>query len=154
DRLRKFARRNTALVGGVAATVAALVLGLVGTILFAVGEARQRGVAEQNARAALGEGRKAQFQAYRARLAAAAAALAAHDVDDAARQLDAAPEDLRDWEWRHLHSRLDDSSSVIPLPAERVGFLLPAPDRLRIGTLTGAGLRVTDLEGGEPRTLP
>jgi WD40 repeat protein len=40
--LRKFARRHTALVGGVAATVAALVLGLVGTILFAVGEARQR----------------------------------------------------------------------------------------------------------------
>ena len=29
-----------------------------------------------------------------------------------------------------------------------VGFLLPAPDRLRIGAITGAGLRVTDLEGG------
>jgi WD40 repeat protein/predicted Ser/Thr protein kinase len=41
-RLRKFARRHTALVGGVAATVAALALGLVGTILFAVGDARQR----------------------------------------------------------------------------------------------------------------
>ena len=66
--LRKFARRHTGLVGGVVATVAALVLGLVGTILFAVGEARQRGQAEQNAREAL-------FQAYRARLAAAAAAL-------------------------------------------------------------------------------
>ncbi len=73
--LRKFARRNKALVGGVAATGAALVLGLVGTILFAVGEARQRGQAEQNARAALGEKREAQFQAYRARLSAAAAAI-------------------------------------------------------------------------------
>ena len=73
---------------------------------------------------------------------------------DAARQLDAAPEDLRGWEWRHLHSRLDDSSAVIPLPAEGVGFLLGAPDRLRVGALTGAGLRVTDLEGGEHRTLP
>ena len=115
--LRKFARRHKALVGGVAATGLALVLGLVGTILFAIGEARQRGQAEQNARAAIDEKREAQFQAYRARLAAAAAALSAHDVADAARQLDAAPEDLRDWEWRHLHSRLDDSSSVIPLPA-------------------------------------
>ena len=150
--LRKFARRHKGLVGGVVATGVALVLGLVGTILFAVGEARQRGQAEQNAGGA--EKREALFQAYRARLAAAVAALSDHDVADAARQLDAAPEDLRGWEWRHLHSRLDDSSAVIPLPAGGVGFLLAAPDRLRVGVLTGAGLRLTDLEGGELRTLP
>src|SRR5262249_10756053 len=60
--LRKFARRHTGLVGGVAATGAALVLGLVTTTLFAVGEARQRGQAERNARAALGEKREAMFQ--------------------------------------------------------------------------------------------
>jgi WD40 repeat protein len=144
--LRKFAGRHTGLVGGVAATMASLVLGLVTTTLFALGEARQRGEAEHNARQAL-------FQAYRARLAAAVTALSAHDVADAERQLDAAPEELRDWEWRHLKSRLEDSSAVIPLPAEGVGFLLPAPDRLRIGAMTGTGLRVTDLEGGEPRML-
>ena len=45
--LGKFARRHKALVGGVAATVAALFLGLVGTMLFAVREAYQRGQAEQ-----------------------------------------------------------------------------------------------------------
>jgi serine/threonine protein kinase len=38
--LRKFARRHTGLMGGVAATLVALVLGLVTTALFAVGEAR------------------------------------------------------------------------------------------------------------------
>jgi WD40 repeat protein/predicted Ser/Thr protein kinase len=145
--LRKFARRHTALVGGVVATVAALVLGLIGTILFAVGEARQRRQADDEKREAL-------FQAYRAHMAAAVGALSAHDVADAARQLDAAPEDLRGWEWRHLRSRLDDSSSVIPLPAEEVSFLLGAPDRLRLGAMTDAGLRLTDLEGGEDRTLP
>ncbi len=64
--LRKFARRHTGLVGGVVATGVALVLGLVGTILFAVGEARQRGQAEHNARQAIDEKREAQFQAYRA----------------------------------------------------------------------------------------
>src|SRR5262249_46096580 len=101
--LRKFARRHKGLVGGVVATVAALVLGLVGTILFAVGEARQR--------------RQAEYQTYRARIAAAVGALALHDVADAERQLKEAPEGLRDWEWHHLHSRLDDSSAVIPLPA-------------------------------------
>ena len=98
--------------------------------------------------------RHALFQAYRARMAAAAAALSAHDVADAARQLDEAPENLRGWEWRHLRSRLDDSSSVIPLPFGGVGFLLGAPDRLRAGAMTTAGLRLTDLDGGDPRTVP
>jgi WD40 repeat protein len=153
--LRKFARRHKGLVGGVAATVAALALGLVGTILFAVGEARQRGQAESNARQADDKTREAQFQAYRARIAAAAAALSAHDVADAARQLRDAPQELRDWEWRHLHSRLDDSTAVLPLPAGSLyAFLSGAPGRLQAGALTPAGLRLTDLEGGEPRTLP
>ena len=61
-------------------------------------------------------------------IAAAVAALSAHDVADAAGQLDAAPEELRNWEWRHLHSRLDDSSAVIALPAGEAG-LFGAPDR-------------------------
>src|SRR6516225_3313747 len=89
--LRKFARRHKALVGGVVATGLALVLGLVGTIVFAVGEAQQRRQAEHNARVAMDKEREAQFQAYRARMAAASAALSAHDVSDAAHQLDAAP---------------------------------------------------------------
>ncbi len=62
-------------------------------------------------------------------MAAGSAAISAHDVADAARQLDAAPKDLRDWEWRHLRSRLDDSSAVVPLP-DKVAFLLGA----RIGS--------------------
>jgi WD40 repeat protein/predicted Ser/Thr protein kinase len=144
--LRQFARRHTGLVGGALATVAALVLGLVGTILFAVGEARQR-------RQAVAEKREAQFQEYRARMAAAVGALSAHDVAHAARQLEAAPPNLRDWEWRHLSSRLDDSSAVIPLPAEGVGFLLAAADRLRVAGLTDAGLDFMDLQGGEPMPL-
>jgi WD40 repeat protein len=131
----------------VAATGAALVLGLIGTIFFAVGEAQQRLQAEHNSREAL-------HQAYRARVSAAAAALQNHDVIDARRQLDEAPKDLRGWEWRHLYSRLDDSAAVVPVPAGGDGYLLAAPDRLRIGVWTSHGLRLTDLEGGELRTLP
>ncbi len=145
--LRKFARRHTGLVGGVAATVVALVMGLVTTALFAVGEARQRGQAERNAH-------KASYQTYRARLAAAAAAMAAHDVADAGRQLEAAPADLRGWEWQHLHSRLDDSSQVIQLADGQFPFLIGAPDRLRVGAFTPEGLCLTDLAGGEFETLP
>jgi WD40 repeat protein/predicted Ser/Thr protein kinase len=151
--LRQFARRHTGLVGGVLATGLALVLGLVFTTLFAVGEARQRGEAEQNARLANAEKREAQFQTYRARIAAAVAALSVHDVADAARQLDDVPEELRGWEWQHLRSRLDDSASMIPLPAGEKAFLLGAPNRLQVAALTPAGLRLTDLEGSEPRAL-
>jgi WD40 repeat protein len=151
--LRKFARRHTALVSGVLATGAALILGLLVTILFAVAEARQRAEAERHAQEALDQRREALFQTYRARIAAAAAALSGHDVADAARQLDAAPDELRDWEWRHLRNRLDDSSSVIPLPIGSGGFLLASPDQLRVGAWAGADLRLTDLEGGELKTV-
>jgi WD40 repeat protein len=108
-------------------------------------EERDRANAEKQA---------ALYGTYRARLAAAGAALQNHDVVDAAGQLDATPEELRGWEWRHFDSRLDDSSSVIPLPAKEVGSLLAGPERLRVGAMTDAGLRLTDLEGGEPQTLP
>jgi len=57
------------------------------------------------------------YQAYRASLAAASAALEIHDVADAARHLKSAPEALQGWEWRHLRNRLDDCSAVVPLPA-------------------------------------
>lgn len=150
--LGKFARRHKALVGGTLAVVAALVLGLIGTILFAVGEARQREQAEKNALTATEEKGKALLQAYRASLAAASAALENHDVADAARHLKEAPEELRGWEWRHLSSRLDDSSDVIPLPAEG-GILIPGADRLCVGTSTSGGLRLTDLVGDAHTTL-
>ncbi len=87
-------------------------------------------------------------------MAAATAALSAHDVADAASQLNAVPENLRDWEWRHLQSRLDDSAAVFPFTDRGVGFLLSSSDRLRAATVAADGLRVTDLESGEVTTLP
>jgi WD40 repeat protein/tRNA A-37 threonylcarbamoyl transferase component Bud32 len=100
------------------------------------------------------EKQAALYQVYRAELAAAGAALQNHDIVDADRHLRAAPAALRDWEWRHFNSRLDDSVSVIPLPAGGIGLLLPGSDRLRLGTWTTAGLLLTDLEGPTPKTLP
>jgi WD40 repeat protein len=145
--LRKFARRNKALVAGVSSTFAALLVGVVVSIVFALRAA-------ENARVASESARVANAQSYRARLAAAVAALAAHDVADAARQLDETPAELRGWEWRHLRSRLDDSSAVTPLSDGRFSFLIGAPDRLRVGAFTPAGLRLTALEGDEAVTLP
>jgi serine/threonine protein kinase len=111
--------------------------------------------ANANARRATDKAQEAQFQKYGARIAAAVGALSVPNVADAAIQLKEAPEELRDWEWRHLHSRLDDSLAVLPVPpGSRYASLIGAPDRLQAGALTPAGLSLTDLEGGEPRTLP
>jgi eukaryotic-like serine/threonine-protein kinase len=118
----------------------------------------QRDLANARARQADDEKKEAQYQTYRASMAAASAAVANHDVADAARQLKAAPEALHGWEWRHLQSRLDESFRVVPLPPSRTSsadsFLIPGPDRLRLGVLTSAGLRITDLDGGEHGTVP
>jgi WD40 repeat protein len=134
-RLRKFTRRHRALVGGVSGIFTALVVGTIISILFALR-------AYENARAAT-------YESYRARIAAAAAAVSRHDVDDAARQLDAAPEALRDWEWRHLRTRLDDSTSVFPATAGEFPFLVDDPEDIRFARLTLSSVRVADLEGNE-----
>jgi WD40 repeat protein/predicted Ser/Thr protein kinase len=134
--LRKFARRHTGLVGGVVATGLALVLGLIGTILFAL--------------AALAEKREAMFQAYRARLAAAVAAHSTHDVEDAAHQLKGAPEDLRGWEWRHLHARLDDSDVVL----SGVQWLWWGLSGLRLAAFTPDALVVSDEEKRRIVSIP
>jgi WD40 repeat protein/predicted Ser/Thr protein kinase len=145
--LRKFARRHRALVAAGLGIGLALAAGTLVSVLYAVR-------AGQNARAADENARQALHQAYRARLAAAAAALSHHDVADAARQLKEAPEELRGWEWRHLHARLDDSAATIPLPKGGGGILLAAPDRLRAAVITAGRGRLTDLEGGPTETLP
>jgi WD40 repeat protein/serine/threonine protein kinase len=107
---------------------------------------QQRDLASANARRADAEKQAAVYQAYRASLAAASAALENHDVADADRHLKAAPEALQGWEWRHLRNRLDDSSALMQLPAGEGGFLIAAPDRLRLGFLASGALRITDLE--------
>jgi WD40 repeat protein len=153
-RLARACRRRPLVALLLALLTASLVGGLAGVTWKWLEADEQRVRADAQARQADAEKQAARYEAYRARLAAAAAALAGHDVADAARQLDAAPEDLRDWEWRHLRSRLDDSSSVIPLPFPRAGLLLGEPGGFRAWARTGAGLRVTDLAAGENRTLP
>ena len=97
--------------------------------------------------------REALFQAYNARLSAAVAALQNHDVTDAARHLDAAPEALRGWEWRHLRSRLDDSAAVIPTsPSETL--LSSGPRGLRVLITADQSVRLLDEQGHAERTVP
>jgi WD40 repeat protein/serine/threonine protein kinase len=152
-RVARACRRRPLVTLLLALLTASLIGGLAGVTWKWVEANDQRDQANASARRADDEKKAALYQTYRARIAAAVAALAAHDVVDAARQLDDAPAELRGWEWRHLRSRLDDSYSVTRLPAEEAGFLQGAPDRLQAGALTADGERVVDLESGETRTL-
>jgi WD40 repeat protein len=106
------------------------------------------------ARDARESARLARSREYQARLAAAIAALSGNDVADAARHLDRAPKELHGWEWRHLSSRLDDSSTVVRFPPGNPALLLSGPDGLRVGTFTDTGLRFTDESGNRSPERP
>jgi len=146
-RLARACRRRPLVTLLLALLMVSLVGGLSGVTWKWLEANDQRDLANAKEQAAL-------YTAYQARLAAAGAALQNHDVTDALRQLNAAPENLRGWEWQHFYSRLDDSSSVMPLPAGGSGLLIPGPNRLRVGIVTSDSLRLADLDGGEPVTVP
>ena len=59
------------------------------------------------------------WERYRSNMAARLRALQLQNNDTARAALDAAPLVHRDWEWRHVHSQLDVSSLVVPVPGGR-----------------------------------
>jgi hypothetical protein len=116
--LAKFGRRQPLLCAAIASVIAvSIASGVVGTRL-AIDKERQRVTAER--------------QAYVANVAAASAALARDDVAAARGHLERAPTVLRNWEWHHLHSRLDTSEHTHRWP-ERI---------LRTGAVDASGTRV------------
>ena len=131
-RATHFMRRHKALVAAAAGIVAALLIGTIVSVLFALGESRQRQLADSNAqrmeearRRADDNAAKAQWEAYQGRTAVAQSRLLEHSPREAAEQLDKAPADLRRWEWFHLHSRLDDSTAVVGEPNHPFAALFP-----------------------------
>ena len=105
-RAGKFLRRHRALAVATTMTVAALAIAL--------------GVSLESGRRARQQTREARQLAYVNSLAAAESALRENAVEEAAARLDAAPADLRGWEWRHLSSRLDHSLLTVPAHAQGV----------------------------------
>ncbi len=97
--LRKWIRRNRGMAAGLAAAMLATVAGLVGVSVALEGEATANRAVRQ--------------QAYFANLAAASAAYEQAPTS-MRRYLDAAPEELRRWEWRYLDALSDQSTRVVP----------------------------------------
>ncbi len=80
----KFARRNKGLVAGLAATMAVLVLGLVGTGYGLRQESKQRWLAQQNAQEASDQAQRAAAEAVRAQAAEAKADERADELEQVA----------------------------------------------------------------------
>ncbi len=104
--MRKFARRNRALVAGVAIGLVTMVAGTAVSLWQASVAIESRKLADERAAAA-------QFQAFRARLSAAAAAIETRDPSAFKEQMDAVEPPRRGWEWRYLMSRHDRSAAVV-----------------------------------------
>jgi WD40 repeat protein len=154
DRLDKFAQRNRPAVVGIAAVIAALALGIATTTVMAIRETRARRHAEGSALRAIESARQSEAArnaalcaTYQARLAAAMGAIAQNDIRQAVRQLDAAPEALRGWEWNCLRSRLDQSVAVVAVPP-RVGAIAFCPPGRRLAVTEERGYRICDAVDG------
>jgi WD40 repeat protein/tRNA A-37 threonylcarbamoyl transferase component Bud32 len=113
ERLARWCRRNP--------LVAASLAGVAGMFLAAFAlvwrsywhaEAAWREEATQRQEAQRRE-KAERWERYRANLVAAAGALQVYDVGSARRTLEDAPEEYRDWEWRHFESRLDLAQLVL-----------------------------------------
>jgi len=152
ENLRRAARRHRAVVAGALATILALAIGLIAAMRQAVlaDRARAEAVAarESEARSAS----DALVQAYRARVASAAFALANGDSATARVNLDQAPQRLRGWEWRALGTEVDQSDRRFPTTVfgPAIGFSPDGRTVVARGTTVASGvaLQSWDVESG------
>ncbi len=103
-------------------------------------EARQRGEAQRREKSE-------RWERYRANLVAAASALEVYNVGSAGGALEAAPEEHRNWEWRHFHSRLDLAEHVLPVFDGAAGDGNLSADGRRVLLVAGKTARVWDTVG-------
>lgn len=122
---RKFAKRNKAFVGGVLATMLALVAGAIFALNYALESKRSA--------------TEARWSAYTRGIGAARSSIAT-DPYRAARNLAHLPESLRNWEWQHLRAQLD--ASIAHAAGERT---LSSAAFLDDGTPVAALIRDGDL---------
>jgi WD40 repeat protein len=121
ERAAKWCRRRPALAAQAVALVAVTVLGLTGVLwqLLRVEAAREVAIRERDA---------AQWQTYRANIAAATSALQLGHFNSAQAYLEAPEAKYHNWEWRHLFSRLDSAQRVLRGHEDAVEYLAFSPD--------------------------
>ncbi len=134
--VRKFARRNKAIVAGTGVAFAAL---LVATI-----------VSLWQARIAMLAGEARRREAYRATIAAADAAIQADDPITARQHLESVADADRGWAWGYLSGRLDESIARVPPERALAGAGLSADGSVLVTLGTDGVLRWSDPLGTVP----
>ncbi|WP_165223285.1 WD40 repeat domain-containing serine/threonine protein kinase [Aquisphaera insulae] len=111
-RLVKWARRRPSLALLSIALALVTVVALAGLTVLWADAARSRDRAEAAALEAANRGDAERRARYRAAVVAAAAQIELNNLDVALDFLEDAPDEYRDWEWRHLAAQLDNHQSV------------------------------------------
>jgi len=138
---RKFVRRHRGLVTGVAATIAALVLGLALAVRAAHEAERQRVRADRSAA-------EARWAASESLLEAAAADLQASAGAAARRRLERIPPNHRGWAWSYLHARTDTSSRTVTLDVANPRAFVFSPGAASLAVLDDRGPALIDPHSG------
>jgi hypothetical protein len=115
ERAARWARRNPLPAGLTAAIVLVGLAGLAGVLWQWRGAVEHAAAAEAAKAEAQDHARAERWERYLAVITASANALQVDDAVGARRTLEAAPEEFRNWEWRHFHSRLDLARDVLRL---------------------------------------
>lgn len=157
--LRKQLRRYRAPLFAAAAVFLSLVVGIIATTRATWRAQRAEADAEARARRETGLREQADWELYKACLAAADAALSSNTTALARARLEAAPPALRGWEWRYLWARLDQSIASYTLPGPVAARFVLAADRrtafvalrdgcvLELDPLSGAAREFARLDG-------
>jgi serine/threonine protein kinase len=168
-RLKKFVRRHKGQVIAASLVLLALLGGIAGTTWGMIraeirrvereDEKTQRGRAEalrQGAEIARDDAQRKEkaerWERYRANVAVAAGALQLQNSGTARSALDAAPPELRNWEWQYFHGQLDGASLVLPVPGGKIHSLVLSPSGRQIAFCRDDQNEVTlyDVAAGTP----
>jgi WD40 repeat protein/serine/threonine protein kinase len=136
--LRKFAQRNRALVGGIAATFVVLLLGVIVSTALGL--------------RAAAKGREAARNSYVANVVAAESSLRLGETEQARRRLYACPRRLRGWEWFYFRKKIDQSTMALRRVRFWVHSVAFSPDGTTIASGLGARgeVRLWDAVTGKP----
>ncbi len=149
--LRKQLRRHWVPFCAALGVFLSLVAGIIGTTRATLRALRAEADAITLAQAEAQLRSHADWELYKACLTAADAALSLNDSVTAEVRLDAAPANLRGWEWTYLRSRLDQSLSSFTADAPLAGrFVVARGGRRAYYATTAGALFAADIDDEAP----
>ncbi len=128
ERVVRLARRNPVVAALSIAVVLVALAGLSGVVWKWQEAQAHADAAELSATVERATARAERWERYRANLVAASSALQLNNVGAARRSLDGAPEEYRNWEWRHFRHQVDTAHDVLRWPGAVVGRANVTPD--------------------------